>query len=136
MVALKRQLVSRIGQARRTTTVAYLVKLATQPVEATRYAAINLMRALADQQSGWGLQLVFSHAQAATPDGNFYMYLQERLTEYCKEGKDWKFSLITSVWQCPAKSHLPADVNKRLDELVAQGAYYLPPMMDVQTAEA
>jgi hypothetical protein len=134
--ALKKKLLHKIGEMRHTSTVSYLLKLATQPVEATRHAAVDLMRAVAEQPSGWGLQLLFQFAASSSVTDNFYRYLQERLTEYCKEGKDWKWALILAIWQNPARHHLPAEVNEHLDKMIREGAYHLPPMMDVQTMEA
>jgi hypothetical protein len=131
----KRELVNRIGTARRLSSVAYLLRLATQPIEESRHAAVNLMRAIAEQPSGWGLQVLFSLAAAPGPDNNFYVYLQERLTEFSKEGKDCKFALIEAIARNPSRSHLPEEVNKTIDTLVKQGAYYLPRMPDVATME-
>ena len=135
VVRIKRRLVDAIGEAKRTNSISYLLKLALQPIEATRFPAVNLLRALAAQPSGWGLQLLFAHA-GSTLESNFFSYLTERLTEYCKEGKDWKFELILAIAHNPARSHLPDEVNQKIDTLVKQGAYYLPPMTEVQTMEA
>jgi hypothetical protein len=139
VVQLKKQLFSAIGPAKRADVVVYLLRLALQPVESTRHAAVNLLRALASAEcGGWGLQLLFTHASAADNSlhANFHLYLQERLTEYSKEGKDWKFSLILAVANNPARSHLPAEVNQKIDQLVSQGAYFLPPRVaDMQTLD-
>jgi hypothetical protein len=135
IVRMKRRILDALGEAKRTNTVTYLMKLALQPIEVTRFAAVNLLRALAAQPSGWGLQMLFQHAGPSL-ESNFALYLQERMTEYCKEGKDWKFELILAVAHNPARSHLPDEINQKLDHLVKQGAYYLPPMTDVQTMEA
>ena len=114
----------------------HLLKLATQPVEGPRFAAVNLMRAMAEQPTGWGLQQLFQYTVSPSLEGNFPLYLQERLTEYSKEGKDWKFALILAVAHNPNRGHLPAEVNEKIELMVQQGAYYLPPHTDVQTMEA
>lgn len=135
MASLKRQLLAKVGSAKRVDSIAYLMKLATQPVEGPRHAAVDLMRALAEQPTGWGLQRLFQYAVSPSLGDNFYAYLQERLTEYSKEGKDWKFALILAIANNPSRSHLPAEVNEKINLMVTQGAYFLPPVMDVKTME-
>lgn len=135
--AIKKKLFTSLGAPRRLPSLLYLMKLALQPVDETRFAAVDLLRALAAQPSGWGLQMLFQHGSAtsANLEDNFYLYLKERMTEYCKEGKDWKFALILAVAHNPARTHLPEDVNAHIDVMVRQGAYFLPKMMDVATME-
>lgn len=130
---MKKQLLASLGAPKRLPSLLYLMKLALQPVDETRFAAVDLLRALAAQPSGWGLQMLFQHASPSTGnlESNFYLYLKERLTEYCKEGKDWKFALILAVSQNPARSHLPDEVNAHIDVMVQQGAYFLPRMTDI-----
>ncbi|KAJ1425671.1 hypothetical protein B484DRAFT_451005 [Ochromonadaceae sp. CCMP2298] len=137
VATLKRQLLAAVGTAKRTDTVTLLLRLATQPIEASRCAAVNLLTAVAAQPSGWGLQMLFQHTNALSNalHANFHLYLQERCTEYCKEGKDWKFGLIVAVSKNPARCHLPAELNEKVDLMVRQGAYYMPPRADVQMAE-
>ena len=140
MVQLKKQLVAAIGAVKNTRTMTYLLKLALQPIESTRHAALNVLRALAAQPTGWGLQMLFQHSSAGTTGGplhdNFFSYLQERLTEYSKEGKDWKFALILAVAQNPTRAHLATEANDKIDLLVRQGAYFLlPRMAEMQTME-
>jgi hypothetical protein len=137
VATLKRQLLSAVGTAKRTDTVTLLLRLATQPIEASRCAAVNLLTAVAAQPSGWGLQMLFQHTNALSNalHANFHLYLQERCTEYCKEGKDWKFGLIVAVSKNPARCHLPAELNEKVDLIVMQGAYYMPPRADLAMAE-
>lgn len=133
----KKKLFASLGAPRHLPSLLYLMKLALQPVDETRFAAVDLLRALSAQPSGWGLQMLFQHGSATSAklEDNFYLYLKERMTEYCKEGKDWKFALILAVSQNPARTHLPADVNAHIDVMVRQGAYFLPKMTEIATME-
>jgi len=144
VVELKRRLVAAVGTAKRMSTMTFLLRLATQPIESSRYAAVDLLTALAAQRTGWGLQLLFRHVDYSTSSssgggGNlyddFYRYLRERYTEHSKDGKDWKFGLILAISKCPARVHLPSEVNESIDRLVKQGPYFLPARVEVQTME-
>lgn len=148
VILLKKRIFMAIGQAKRTPTMSFLLKAATQPIESLRYAAVDVLRALAAQQSVWGLQQLFptnsigssSIGSTGAGDGgirsDFLSYLTERSTEYTKQGKDWKFSLITAVANSPARGLLSEDIMERIDAMVKQGAYYKPAMPDVMTAES
>jgi hypothetical protein len=122
VATLKHNLVERIGAARNTHTAAYLLSLASQPIEATRHAAINLMRAIADQPTVWGLQMLFamdtSHAKC-----NFFSYLQDHNTEPSKEGQELKFHLVQAIAHNPARCLLPNEMITRIYGMVKQGAY-------------
>ena len=43
VVRVKRRLLDAIGKAKRTKSISYLLKLALQPVEATRFPAVKLL---------------------------------------------------------------------------------------------
>lgn len=129
MIRLKKQLLLMIDEMKNVHYPVYLLKMATSPITPVRYAAVDLMAAMASQSSGWGL-LILSQTQSPSGDaGGFVSYLTNRETEYCKEGKEWKFSLIQSIHRNPARQMLSESFNKSVDLLVAQGAFYMPPRM-------
>ena len=132
MIKLKKQLLLMIDEVKGVHYPVYLLKTATSPITQVRYAAVDVMTAMAAQSSGWGL-LVLSQIQSPALDtgsgGSLLGYLTNRETEFCKEGKDWKFSLIQAIHQNPARQMLNESFNKSVDLLVTQGAYYMPPRM-------
>lgn len=138
MASLKRQLLAAVGAAKRTDAITLLLRLATQPIEASRFAAVNLLTAVAAQPSGWGLRMLFQHANSTTSGAlhaNFHLYLQERCTEYSKEGKDWKFGLVLAIAKNPNVSHLDPELSGKVHAMVKQGAYYMPPRAELQMAD-
>lgn len=73
------------------------------------------------------------------PDCPFYQYLQNRLSEFNKEGKDWKFGLILSVHKTIQRLSSAGvvlgtpgevEVTTAVLRMVEQGAYYMPPRME------
>lgn len=106
----------------------YLLKMATSPITPVRYAALDVMAAMASQPSGWGL-LILSQTQSPSHEGGFVGYLANRETEFCKEGKEWKYSLIKAIHLNPARQMLNETFNKSVDLLVSQGPFYMPPRM-------
>jgi len=131
VAALKKRLFLEVGPARSNsiTTVQYMLTLAKQPVGATRHAAVDLMRAAAEQS--WGLAMLFQGRQCAIYNRNdnvvlffpisiigvlrtecpFFVYLQHRESEFDKEGKDWKFGLILAVHAALNKEGVESGVN-------------------------
>lgn len=116
-----------IGEFKTVPTMHYLVKLAKLPIPVLRNAAVDLMRAVAEQPGGWGLQSLFGNSPETS---EFWNYLKDRTTEFSKEGKDFKFALIRSVHLNPSVGLLGEDIQKQLSVLVKQGAYYMPPRME------
>lgn len=131
MIRLKKQLLLLIDEVKGVHYAVYLLKMATSPITAVRYAALDVMAAMASQSSGWGL-LILSQAQLPDNGGGsvgFVSYLTNRETEYCKDGKEWKFSLIKAIHLNPARHMLSESFNKSVDLMVAQGPFYMPPRM-------
>ena len=106
---------------------------------------MDMLRVVAEQQSVWGLQQLFHNNNGCGAGGggggggdndDFFSYLQDRSTEYSKEGKDWKFSIILAVHLSPVKSLLADEVVAKIESMVGQGPYFMPAAMgDVQTLD-
>jgi hypothetical protein len=60
---------------------------------------------------------------------------QDRTTEYTKEGKVWKFSLITGVASSPHADLLSEDVSSSVLTMLQQGPFFMPPMMEEPMTE-
>lgn len=85
LAVLKKKVVSEISKARGVSTVAFLMKIARQPVNERKLAVYATMTALCRQQpGGWGLMAMYS-----TP--GFREFIEDRDTEHTKEGKEAKF---------------------------------------------
>ena len=85
LVALKKKLLSQMGKAKQVTPVTFLVKTARQPIPEPRMASFKVMTALCRQQpSGWGM------FELCNTQG-FRAFIEDRHTEFTKEGKDAKF---------------------------------------------
>jgi hypothetical protein len=128
-VALKQRLWQSVGRSKNMTPMLFCLRLAKQPLESIRNAAMDVLAALASQNtSTWGLHVLFPsnsislpiHAQA----DSFYSYILNRDTEFSKEGKDWKFSIITALSRNPSRAMLSEEVNKQIDMMVKQGPYH------------
>ncbi len=59
----------------------------------------------------------------------FYEYIQNRYTEFDKNGKDWKFSIIQALHASPSRGLLSEEVNNTIETLFRQGAYYMPTLV-------
>ena len=143
VIKLKKFILDVISDIKNVNITDYLLKLATMPISSTRHAAVNLMRSIALQPTGWGLQLLFqtttssssSSASSSSSYNNnnnksgtkFYDYLFNRHTEYAKDGKDFKFALIQAIYHNPSKIHLSQEINDKIQSMIQQGAYYLTP---------
>ncbi len=126
VIELKKRLLAGITVAKNGLSyVTYLLKVAKLPIPSVRYAGVDLLTAVAS--NGWGL-LALATVHDVHPEGDFIAYLVSRESEYSKEGKDWKFSLIQAVAANPSR-HLLGDINTQIDKLVQQGAYYMPAKM-------
>ena len=138
VIKLKKFILDVISDIKNVNITNYLLKLATMPISSTRHAAVNLMRSIALQPTGWGLQLLFqtttttSSSSSYNTNNNksgtkFYDYLFNRHTEYAKDGKDFKFALIQAIYHNPSKIHLSQEINDKIQSMIQQGAYYLTP---------
>lgn len=135
----KKAIFGLIGEARRVRASHYLITAAKQPIASLRNAAMNLMRAIAAQRSGWGLLALFDATSVSTSSSStlmqspFWKYLTERTTESSKEGKDYKFALISAVAHHPANDLLSEEITTILHQMLKQGPYYMPAKVEVET---
>lgn len=53
----------RVGEVKNTLTMSFVLSLAKQPVLAGKFAAFEFYRSLASLKKGWGLDLIFGHAE-------------------------------------------------------------------------
>lgn len=126
---LGRRLLQAVGSSKRMVVSAYLLKLAGQPLDEVRHGAFDLMRAIAAQRGGWGLELLLKN-----PD--FLPFFENRLTEYSKVGKEWKFSVIEAVWNSPQRALLSDEICNKIQKLIFQGPFYQPALQaELMTAE-
>lgn len=88
---------------------------------------MDLLRAIVEQPGGWGLDFLLGRSPETS---EFWQYLKDRNTEFSKEGKDFKFALIQSVHRSRFIGLLGENLQKQLEVLVKQGAYYMPPRME------
>ena len=128
----KKDLFDRIGAAvggsRGISSMEHMMKLVKQPISEVKLAALDVLRSLAYQETPWGLHKLIGHA-------GFYSYLVDRTTEYTKEGKIWKFSLITAISRSPHASLLSSDVSTHIDLMLHQGPFFMPPLLEEPMTE-
>lgn len=121
----KRHLLKSIGEVKRMNTITYLMKIAKQPVKEIRLAAYDVLRAIAGQSKGMGIHLLYSTS-------GFREFIEDRETEFSKEGKEAKFSVIETI--AINKGFLSADVSSIIEKMINEGAYYRPLIMETLTA--
>ena len=105
--------------------VLYLMKSAKQPVQEIRLAAYDVLRAIAGQSKGMGIHLLYSTS-------GFREFIEDRETEFSKEGKEAKFAVIETI--AISKGFLSADVSSVIDKMINEGPYYRPLIMETMTA--
>lgn len=113
----KLSLLRSIGAAKRMNTISYLIKIAKQPVPEIRLAAYDVLRSIAGQSRGMGIHLLYSSA-------GFREFIENRETEFSKEGKEAKFSVIETI--ALSKGFLSADVSDKIDAMIKEGPYFIP----------
>jgi len=103
-------------------TMALLVRLLRAPISETRHGAYDVLRAVACAEGEWGIEAMVG-AQGGGADGffllkssyagrcvftvrsfccrvrqvdfaGFFDFMEDRFTEFSKEGKEWKFAVI------------------------------------------
>ena len=105
-----------IGIRKDTTDV--LLTYVREPLPHTRYAAYDLMAAVAGAPSGWGLRTLFSKS-------DFVDYIFDRHTETEKEGKEWKFAVLSATYRsAPLNVLLGPSVVERLEKFLKDGPFY------------
>lgn len=160
----KKDLFDRIGVSvggnRGVSTMEYLMKLTKVPISEVKLGAMDVLRALAYQETPWGLHKLigttgfyhflkvtyFQHYIKRTMCSISHIHCtpysdtrgalhslccsQDRTTEYTKEGKIWKFSLITGVASSPHADLLSEDVSSSILNMLQQGPFFMPPMLE------
>jgi len=121
----KLHLLKSIGDVKRMNTIIYLIKSAKQPVQEIRLASFDVLRAIAGQSKGMGIHLLYSTS-------GFREFIEDRETEYSKEGKEAKFSVIQNIAR--SKGFLSADVSNIIEKMINEGPYYRPLIMETMTA--
>lgn len=131
---LKRDLFLNIGIVRNQATMVYLLKLAREPVPLLKYAAYDVLRSLAMQSSGWGVELLMS--PSGGPDSPWGCSLCDVSTECDKKGKEWKFSVIEAIAQCPKTEFLVDDLKMDIRERLRRGPFFAhAKLAELQTME-
>lgn len=125
---LKKAIFDRIGIVTGKGSIDYLIKSARQPIPEIKIGAIDVLRSLAYQDNIWGLQTLMGSI-------GFNSYLQDRTTEYSKDGKDWKFTLIWSIYCSPNSDLLSEDVMLHIRRMLSQGPYFMPPRLEEPMTE-
>jgi hypothetical protein len=116
---LHKQLFDQVGAVRRAnTTMDYLMRCVLQPLSEVRHGAFDIMRCVAQQPSAWGLRALFGYS-------GFEEFLENRETEFSKEGKEWKFSVIEAIVTSPASGLLANEVIDALRKILQQGPFYV-----------
>lgn len=59
VVDMKKRLFHNIGKFKTATALSHLIKLARQPVDELKHGALDILRSLATQPSGWGVAELF-----------------------------------------------------------------------------
>lgn len=97
---LHERLFSSLGQVcRNQSSVLYLMEILRQPFEEIRGAVFVLLRAVAAQNSDWGMRALLSY-------GGFFEFLVNRTTEPTKETREWKFAVADAVVASPFHTKL------------------------------
>jgi hypothetical protein len=97
-----RRAVAMIGEAWlhktgvRKDTMLVLLDYAKEPLAPTRNGSFDLLAAVAEIPSGWGLRRLFGRSEV-------HSFLFDRRTETTKEGKEWKFGVLAAAFHCPAR---------------------------------
>ena len=113
----KLSLLRSIGTVKRMNTISYIIKTAKQPLPEIRLAAYDVLRAIAGQSKGMGIHLLYGTV-------GFREFIENRETEFSKEGKEAKFAVIETI--ALSKGFLSADVSNKIEAMIKEGPYYLP----------
>jgi len=118
----KRYLLQVVANIKKMSAIEYCVKLIKSPIAESKYGAYDLLRALAADKSGWGFQLIINHSGLVD-------LLLDRSIEHTKEGKEWKFSVVSALYE-NSKSHLLAEeFRDSLHRFLRMGPFYVPAAM-------
>jgi 26S proteasome non-ATPase regulatory subunit 5 len=87
------------AESRKPSTMTLLMELLRLPFEELRMAVFAVLRAVAAQNSEWGMRALLSY-------GGFFEFLLDRSTEPTKETREWKFAILDAVLASPFRSRL------------------------------
>jgi len=121
----KLSLLSMVGRVKKTSPLTFLLLCVKQPISEVRHAAYETLAALARRPTGWGLQILFED-----PTSGFKEFLEDYGSEFSKEGKEWKFSVVAAIAENTMISHVREDVEQFIRKRVLQGPYYRPAQME------
>ncbi|TYZ65373.1 hypothetical protein PybrP1_012697 [[Pythium] brassicae (nom. inval.)] len=128
--ALNERLFNSLGPlCRGQATVQFLMEILRQPFEEIRSAVFVLLRAVAAQNSGWGVRVLLSY-------GGLVEFLLDRATEPTKETREWKFAVADALVASPFHSMLDAVTLEKLEAHLRRGPYVgtAPASMDLDAA--
>jgi len=107
-------------------TVGYLVKIASQPIDTLAVASLRLMTAMAAQNSGWGVNMLFSSTR-------FFPFLTDRSTSSSKAQMEAKHEVLVAISKNSRYAHLSSEVVAVLNRHIQVGAF--APAHHAQLAE-
>lgn len=110
---------------KRIPTVDYLLKMCKQPIQELRAGSYHLMSSIIQQSDQWGINTF-------TSSNDFIFFIKDRNTEFSKQGKEWKFSVIKSLWD--NKKYLDSEIIPNIQRMINEGPYFVPSSMgELQT---
>jgi len=116
---IKKTLFEGIGIARSApSTASYLLQTLRKPVSETRHGAYHILIAIIKCDPQYGLITIFQIPE-------FMPYLEQRATEFNKEGKEWRFSLMSAIHESPNKTILGDEVVAEIKKYVDQGPFHV-----------
>lgn len=121
VVELRKLLFNRLGEVNMRaagSSMAFLMGQLKAPIEPIRNAVYDVLAAVAEQRSGWGLRTLFGH-------GGFQELMLNRRTEMSKEGKEWKFAVVEAAMRCEDKGILADELLEELTKFLKQGPFYV-----------
>ena len=120
---LKRTLVQQISLCfNGAPIVTYLLKIARAPTETLKHAALNLLRSIASNTGGWGVQMLIG-------DSEFLRYIEDSTTECSKVSMEMKFSCVDALWRNTSRDMLSEDVVRRIEVIIKRGPFFVSARM-------
>ena len=111
-------------------TLGFLYEQLRKPLSEIRHGSYRLMSAIVSFEPTFAIVSLFQLP-------GFYDYIHERSTEFSKEGKEWKYNLITVIHSkaTSAGIALGDKIFASLNKIIDQGPYFIDfQMADAQTA--
>jgi len=128
---IKKRVFEQVGRIKKQDTVAFLVQISRQPITEMRHASMDLICAVAQQKSGWGLELLYQK-----PAASFKEFLEDRGTEHTKEGRVWKFAIMEAIASNPRFQLLAEGIKAKIQNMLREGPFHKPAeMSELMTLE-